>query len=414
MVETPSRALARQRGFTLVELSVSLFVTVSVLLGVLMLLDFSNKLSRVQTNVADMQQSLRIAQYDMVRLIRMAGRGGLPAGNLPAGTAVVVRDNVTDGDRIGGPGTPEILVGSDVLTVRGVFTAPIYQMAAADPAAFQLTVQGGLPVAGTLRVRSTTPTSIPQNLAALKQAVLDRRPEALLVVSPLNNSVYAVVELDPAASDVTNDDLYTIAFRISGGQYTAQYAAFSSDGPGTFPANLTSAAFLGLLEEYRFYVRQEFAVAGDKTSDLTSKLSRARVYPGTEVPYGDNTANWRSDIADNIIDLQVALGLDTANGGCTVAADEVSCAIAETADGQSDDWMFNGETAADPAFGGADLHYIRLNTLARTDRRDKDYESPLLVRIEDHAFAAASPFNAAPERMFRRRLLRTVIDMRNL
>src|SRR4029078_5796271 len=79
-----------QRGFTLVEDTVSPIVTFVVLLGVLALFDFSNRLTRVQTNISDMQQSLPVAQPDSVRLIRMAGRGGLPVGNPPTGMAVTV------------------------------------------------------------------------------------------------------------------------------------------------------------------------------------------------------------------------------------------------------------------------------------------------------------------------------------
>ncbi|MFL6194719.1 MAG: prepilin-type N-terminal cleavage/methylation domain-containing protein [Thermoanaerobaculia bacterium] len=415
MPEIPIVAPARQRGFTLVELAVSLFVTLSVLLGVLMLFDFSNKLSRVQANVTDMQQSLRVAQYDMVRLIRMAGRGGLAVGNLPAGGAVAVRDNVGSGATIGAAGTPEVEEGSDVLTVRGVFSSPIFQIASADPNAFQLTTQGGAPVRGTIRVRNATPTGIPQDMKALKEAVEGNRPEALLIVSPQNSTLYAVVELDPSASNVSSPAEYVIGFRITGGANTTAYATLDPDGTNTFPAALTNAAFLGIVEEYRFYIRDEHAIAGDAASDLTSKLSRARVYPATETPYGGDAGSWRADIADNIIDLQVALGLDTANGGCRVADDEVRCSIAEAANGVNDDWMFNaaGEGGA-PAFLAADLHYVRLNTLARTDRRDKEYQSPELDRIEDRVYNAGSAFNARDERMYRRRLLRTVIDMRNL
>lgn len=409
--------MTRQRGFTLVELAVSLFVTVSVMLGVLMLFDFSNKLSRVQSNVTDMQQSLRGAQYDVTRLIRMAGRGGLPVGALPNGAALAVRDNVPAGSRIGTtPDAPEVVPGSDVLTVRGVFTAPIYQIASADPAAFQLNLQGGAPVSGTIRVRSSTPTGIPQDLRALRDAVTENRPEGLLLVSPQNSDLYAIVELDPAASDVTsNPDELRIAFRITGGSHTTDYARFSSAGPGTYPPNLTNAAFLGIVEEYRFYVRQDFAVDGNPASDLTPRLSRARTYPGTEAPYGGEDANWRADVADNILDLQVALGLDTPYAGGTVAANPTQGVIAETADGQDDDWLLNGERSFTPAFlANADLHYVRLNTLARTDRRDKEYQAAELVRIENRAFSAGSPSNSREDRMFRRRLLRTVVDMRNL
>jgi type II secretory pathway pseudopilin PulG len=405
-----------QKGFTLVELAVSLFVTVSVILGVLMLFDFSNKLSRVQSNVTDMQQSLRGAQYDVTRLIRMAGRGGLPVGTLPNGVALALRDNVPAGSRIGGgTDTPEVVPGSDVLTVRGVFTAPIYQIASADPAAFRLDVQAGVPVGGTLRVRSSTPTGIPQDLRALREAVTENRPEGLLLVSPQNGDLHAVVELDPAASDVSNPDELRIAFRITGGSHTADYARFSSAGPGTYPPDLTNAAFLGIVEEYRFYIRQDFAVDGNPASDLTPKLSRARVYPGTEAPYEGEEANWRADVADNIVDLQVALGLDTPYAGGTLAANPAGGSIAETADGEDDDWLLNGERAFNPAFlANADLHYVRLNTLARTDRRDKEYQAAALVRIENRAFNASSPFNSREDRMFRRRLLRTVVDMRNL
>ena len=404
----------RQRGFTVAELMVSLFVTLTVLLAVLSLFDFTNKLSRAQTNIADMQQSLRVAQDDTVRLIRMAGRGGLPVGNLPNGQAVAVRDNVAAGSLIGGAGTPEIQAESDVLTIRGVFSSPLFQVASADPAAFQLTRVAGAPVSGTVVVRSTTPTGIRQDLARLKDAVDNRRPEGLLLVSPLDGSVHAVAELDPAASSVTDPDRYVLAFKITGGTNTAGYSQFSSDGPGTFPASLAAVAFLGLLEEYRFYVRQELAITGNNASDLASKLSRARVYPGTQAPWSDDAGNWRQDVADNVVDFQIALGLDSANGGCTLAADEAGCALAETADGDKDDWMFNGEKAADPAFAAASLEYLRLSTLARTDRGDWQFQAPLLARIENHAFTAASRLNSPRDRQFRRRLLRTVVDLRNL
>src|SRR4051794_20634490 len=109
MKEIELKSVVRQRGFTLVEVTISLFVTVIVLLGVLALFDFSNKLSHVQTNISDMQQSLRVAQADAMRLIRMAGRGGLPVGVLPAGWAVAVRNNVADKSHIGGASSPEIV-----------------------------------------------------------------------------------------------------------------------------------------------------------------------------------------------------------------------------------------------------------------------------------------------------------------
>ncbi|HSK77081.1 MAG TPA: hypothetical protein VLQ45_11525 [Thermoanaerobaculia bacterium] len=411
MTDIPIRARARQSGFTLAEMAVSLFVTVSVLLGVLMLFDFTNKLSRVQGNVADMQQSLRIAQHDVVRLVRMAGRGGLPVGNLPAGLAVAVRNNVGAGERIGGGATPAVLEGTDVLTVRGVFAAPIYRVTAPGRITFNGVGGPGGATSGSVVVPSAEPANLAQDLEPLRQAIAENRPEALVLIARHSSSVYAVVELDPAGSSVAGNQV-TVAFHITGGQHAGAYRTLSPGG--AFPATLTTAAYVGILEEYRLYVREEHVDRNDDGSDLTPKLSRARVYPATDAPYAGEEENWQNDIADNIVDLQVALGLDSPNGGCTVAESEGTCTIFESEDGTGDDWLLNDTAAPDPALlAGVPLHYLRLSTLARTDRRDVQYQAPLLVRLEDHDFAG-SLYNEREERMFRRRLLQTVIDMRNL
>src|SRR6185436_703331 len=126
----------RAAGFTVVELAVSLLVMAVVTLGMLALFDFSNRLSNVQTNVAEMQQSQRIAQQDVIRMVRMAARGPLPLGLPPVGMTLSVWSQVPVGTRIGGPGTPEVLEGTDILTVRGVFGSPVYQVNSSRPNAF--------------------------------------------------------------------------------------------------------------------------------------------------------------------------------------------------------------------------------------------------------------------------------------
>ena len=79
-------------GFTLIELLVSLAVTAVLILGVLATFDFSARMNKVQLNVADMQQSLRIAQNEVVKLSRMTGRGSLPTN-----IAVQVTNNLAKG-----------------------------------------------------------------------------------------------------------------------------------------------------------------------------------------------------------------------------------------------------------------------------------------------------------------------------
>lgn len=410
----------RERGFTVVELAVSLLVTIVLLLGVLALFDFANRLSRVQTNVSDMQQSLRVSLQSAVRLVRMAGRGGLPLGTMPTGLGLAVSNNVPAGTRIGGPLTPLVLEGSDVITVRGVFSAPLWQVNSADPASFTLTNGAGGPVAGTVQIAPATPTGILHDREALRQAVANGVPEALVLVSPRDSAIYAVVELDPAASSVAGPGVWTIGFRIAGGTHTAEYLALSSGGG--WPADLTSAAFAGLLEEYRFYVRDV-----REGADLVPRFSQARVFPGTQAPHRtdglplaepEKHPSWSQDIADNVLDLQVALGFDTALGGGAMTDDEGDAGdddrIFESADGENDDWLFNDDQAFDPApWNGRQLYFVRLSLLARTDRRDPQHQSPRVDRIEDHDLASDS-LNQRTERMYRRRLLQTVIDMRNL
>jgi hypothetical protein len=381
-----------------------------VLLGVLALFDFSNKLTRAQTNIADMQQSLRVAQAGAVRLIRMAGRGGLPLPPPPPvglpwriDWAVEVENNVPDGTHIGGEGTPEIVPGSDILTIRGVF-GQLYQVNTAAPGAFSF---NPATATGTVQIASTSPTGIPQDLTQLRDAITDSRPVALLLVSPLNAGVWAVVELVPATSGTGVNQI------VAGFRFGGAYGQFSSAGPGVYPPQLNTAYLVGILEERRFYVRREFAIADDETSDLTPKLAEARAYPGTDNPEDGNAANWRLDIADNVFDLQVALGFSaTGIGACgPLPPEAINC---ETPDGVNDDWVFNGEPNPDPTpFANSDLLYVRLTTLARTDRRDKDYQAPLLVRTEDNRYVD-SPFNSDEERMYRHRAVRTLVDLRNL
>ena len=77
------RRLPRQSGFTLIELLVSMIVFVTVLVAVMVMFTSSSRLARLQIHTADMQQSLRIGQYEIVRNLRMAGRGGLPTRQFP-------------------------------------------------------------------------------------------------------------------------------------------------------------------------------------------------------------------------------------------------------------------------------------------------------------------------------------------
>ncbi len=419
--QAPRNPARHERGFSLIETLVALFVVSLLLTGIVALFNLSGKIARVQTNLSDMQQSLRIAQYDMIRSVRMAGRGGLPRGDLPLGWAVSIRNDIpATGNQarvaIANGNSPEAVEGSDILTVRGVFTSPIYQV---NPTAGTFVLQGTPPTAGFVTITNPGPSGIPQDLTALRNAVTQGVGEALLIRSPLGSEIYAVVELNPTGPNTSlAANSVTIDFNVTGGTHTADYGAMSAGG--AYPPTLQAISSLGILEEHRYYIREEFAVPGDAMTDPRPRLSRARVFPNTSTGWSGLDSNLRLDIADNILDLQVAFGVDLDDDGRIVEADPVS---------SIDDWIFNTEAddETNPALvttwntlpGGEPtrLFYLRLTTVARTGRRDPAYVSPPMGLVEDHDYEeAAAPADNMErgQRMYRRQLMQTIVDLRNV
>ena len=405
-----------EQGFSLVELVIASAIMAEVLVLALLLFDVNGRVSRVQTEIADLQQSQRVAQNTVARLTRMAGRGGLNRAS-----AIAVADNVASGTQIGGQDVAE---STDILTVRGVFSNPIMQVDSANPAAFTFT--SGTQT-GTLQVDSLSPSMfIAQPLDDLKD-MLDRNlPVALILVSAVNDAIYAVVEVTGASwstPDVNGDGtadlrgVLNFTANTGSGTNTANYVPLSSTG-STFPPNLTNVGFAGVVEEYRYYIRDDQTVTGG----LSSKLSRAQFYPGTNtffpvIPSNTTTpidttddANTRVDIADNVLDLQVALAIDLNNDG---DIDE------DPSDLTADEWMANdpGDDLTVVGWATNRLFSARITTLTRTDRPDAGYMSEALTTIENRDYsetAAPTTQQQQNDRAHRRRTLQTVVDLRNI
>jgi hypothetical protein len=211
---------------------------------------------------------------------------------------------------------------------------------------------------------------------------------------------------------VNGDGSVTLEFRITGGTYSTNYLQLSP--AGGYPADMVRVAYIGILEEYRYYIREEHAIGGNAASDLTPKLSRARFYPNTDVAWAGAAANLQQDIADNVFDLQIALGFDT-NGDFAITEGT------DAASRKTDEWMYNeaGETVPSTTWNAAAtrLYYIRVTTLARTDRRDDKFQANSLTTVEDKTYsdyAAIWDFNSRNELMYRRQTLQTLVDLRNI
>lgn len=417
-----ARPLRRQNqadGFTLIELLVSLGIVVGLLVAVLTFFDFSSRLSRVQIHTSDMQQAVRVAQSELVRQVRMTGRGPVPLVRfpdvmIPDGVGVGVANNVAADTKLSGCDCALVLEGTDVLTLRGVFSSSIYQISPAGPD-FQLS----LPSTGTLILRNLSPTAVPQDLQPIKEAIesaIAGSSEALLLVSPVDDSLYAIVEIQDTSSVTPLTGVpvtATLNFKITGGTYSTDYLRLSTGG--VYPPGLQTVAYAGLLEEYRYYVREDRATPGDASSELIPRLSLARFYPGTQIAYEGDTANLHLDMVDNVFDMQIALGIDT-DLDEDVDEDEPPSA--------TDEWLFNHENddpTAIATWNGtvinpARLFYLRLNTLTRTARPDPKFQADILGIVEDKDYADSpfNTFNSVPARRFRRRMMRTVIDLRNL
>jgi hypothetical protein len=417
------RLPAPQAGFTLFEVTLTLLVIVMVLGGVLALFDANSRLARGQTHLANMQQSLRVSQMDMMRNVRMTGRGPLLQAPIGAAAedfydrlAVAARNNVPADHHIavGNTDSPTVLEGTDVLTLRGVFETPLYQF---NPTAYSVDIGSGT---GMLTIDKLTPTGIPQNLRPLAD-IIDAdpfHPEALLAVSPIDDALYAVVEMNDEGSSYTEEGgevtQVTLTFDLTGGIRAAQYAALSPGG--SYPTQMETAAFAGILEEHRYYILDEREIPGNANSRLSPRLRRARFYPGTEVAHREDDSNLLIDLADNILDLQVSFGIDTQGDDLLEEGEP------PTGD---DDWLFN--SVDDDATAGvwltnellatqSKLFYVRVNTLARTDRQDRGFEAEELVLVEDKDYSAApgNEYNTTDQRAFRRRWMRTIVDMRNI
>jgi len=473
---TPSPRLSpqsREAGFSLIELMIALLVMTEALIAILMLFTSLSDVARVQTSVAEMQQTQRIAQREMFELVRNAGYGGLPItardiprplgpsvpapGEFPDGLAIEVINNVPLGTRIAGPGSDEVVPGSDILIVRGVFTTPIYyispQLETRDdvggdsdslldlisPGLFDLSSSG--PQVETIKIEDSfnrspfNPAGIKQDLQPLIDALEDEPDRLLIARDLMNPGAYGVMQSTEIRRDLAacGGDCIEVRVELTGQADALAYADLMNgstlqpgvpgghqvDIDGTrrvaFPRHIGA---IGILDEFRFYLRADptrmLPQAGNLAEVPTFVLSRLSVRPGTDVQIGP-----RIDIADNLLDLQIAAGIDRSPLNQLPARGQV------LEDGtENDEVLFNHPMDTLPAFTAANnspqIQFIRITTLVHAGRPERGHQARSLLFVEDSdrsgTFSVAGvSFNyntgMAP---YRRRLMSTVVDLRNV
>lgn len=453
-----------ERAYSLVELLVAMLLLSLIMAALVTLFNASSNIAKTQTEIAEVQQSLRVAQEEIGRMTRMAGAGGLPLrwldrdpearitgfdydieGAFPNGFALEIESNVAEETMMPpGPATGSqvrVMPNTDILTVRGVMTSPVHYATQPVPLSTQFTME----IANTLAGRLYPFDAFAARIA---EAVNDGRELAMIVRDLSAPDNYAVLQLNPGttnlapascqtqselASVVNGRECITIGLQHDQSSSPETARAFGEMTLGNklglhagvpllpLPAGspLTDApapqqvSSVAILDEFRYFVRAEFETPGDSRSRLKPVLSRAEFIPGTQ------TMIERVDLVENILNMQVAVGFDADQNG--IILDE---------NNDEDEILFNDP--ADLASGVKSpnaltqhwwqkmpLAFVRLTLVAQARRLDRRYQAPELREVEDALLDGTFTVdgetkNLNDDRNFRRQIRQWTIDPRNI
>ena len=354
-----------QRGYSLVELLVSVALLAVVMIGFLSLFDTSAKISKAQSARADVQENLRYVLSEVVRLSRMPGAGGIPVvipGSSPLRLgAFTIIDNVgTGGSTPPTFGTRTPVTGTDVITLRGAFHGMVVDLNTTG-AAYSWDV-------GSNTGSVTVP---PLNFAGDSQAdavtaIADDLAEKGWLPVMFTQAGVDNVPLDNGRSRMVARYAMAILDGHTTGSQIFQFHAAQWNSPEeeavldlnvggktAYPSAWSSADMLrmSVIDEVTFYVAND--------DDGIPTLYQYDPATGSNLP-----------IASDIVDLQVALGCDRDRDGL----------FAENAVAGGDEWLFNvaGESLADNGPGGTVpmigyLSDLRVTLTGRIPVPDREY-----------------------------------------
>jgi hypothetical protein len=318
---------------SLIEVLVSMLLLSIIIIGFLGFLDTFSDASKVQGNIADATENLRYSVASLVRLLRMAGTGGLPLVYTDGSStyqhlALTVEDNV-DGSGTYTYGGQVAMAGTDVLIVRGVISGELFDItgsAAIDQANKKLTIPMVSPYTGNPQTLAD-PTGVKDRaLLITLQTPLDISP-ATAGGGVRHYSNYRIAMATTAAT--VNADSWTIDYKEKEGSthlnMTGAFAPFSSD----------LAYAVGVLDELTFFIAM-------------NSSGEPALYRFTGVGNAE-------ELLPNVANLQIALGCDTNFDGEIAAAE----------------WFLSADNGAAPSGDEmATLREVRLSVVTRSQDPD--------------------------------------------
>jgi len=344
---------AADRGVTLVEALVALAVLALVLASFLVAFTRFQKAARVQADVASATEDLRHIAAAALRVVRMAGCGGLPIATpasegavRPVAVDIVDNHSSTDGLVSSLSGEPwrfscnrAPVSGSDVLRLRGVTRGPVFDVGPAQAA-----------TTGQVSIPEESPwTGQPQRLEYPRST--DGRPFLLTMRAPLeigggafgrrHYSQYRIVTVTGDAELVNGDGgrALHLSYDASGFSFLNPFGATDVDAQ-----QVVGCGFVN--DEALFIAANNFG---------EPSLYRVRVTRSG----GRFVAE---EMVPNVCDLQVAFGCDIDGNG------EV----------RHDEWFLSGDRPGAPTEEElVSLMQLRLSLVMRSQSRDLGWRDGL-------------------------------------
>jgi prepilin-type N-terminal cleavage/methylation domain-containing protein len=456
-----------ERGFTLAEMIVVVFLLSVAMLGILAVFDASARINKSETEVADAQGAVRFGVYQMSSTIRMAGSGGLfvtqavlnhADPDLVASGITVTNsadlnsyDNVETGTVVTGLDGPHpVRPGTDMIEVRGVFNSPLL--------GFDQTAQNGcLPCTGSVPLTAKATVGSPLLGQHINEDVANRPQfEAIdALTAPLDPPtsappMYVIVSQNddlhngcsqPNAQNPNPQPHYTQpTYRVGRISQATKLVASGTFGnvdfgdtiAAEFDNEFPSATGSAPVQPLAGWLRH----AGIMEDIVYFVDNRDPAHPVLAQGARRGAAFDVIPLADDVEDMQIAYGVDTNNNEMvdrlTAPNPPSDPDLNVSNQPQGDKWVPNVAGSDNPVTGTAKpyrttdfvanaagalsthcarLHGVMISLLARSKNSDPTYRAPLAVGLT--LMNALTPTPGPSPLQYRRRVQTLKINLRN-